>query len=147
MTAPFDAAWYYNSRQGTISHITKAIGDVLLKTGAGYHGPFATEGDAFAFYDNNRAANPGWKSPYGPGGVNSGTNFDPVGQTQQQLNSDVNQVAGGVKSSILGGVNLEIWFLRIGEILLGIVLVGVALAHLSGTDNIVSKAVKVGKFL
>jgi hypothetical protein len=34
--------------------------------------------------------------------------------------------------------------LQIGEVLLGIVLVGVSLAHMTGADNVITKAVKTG---
>lgn len=40
------------------------------------------------------------------------------------------------------GLNLENWLLRIGEVFLGIVLVGVGIAKLTGTTNFVASAVK-----
>jgi len=42
----------------------------------------------------------------------------------------------------LGGFNVGNWFLRIGEILLGLVLVGVGIARLTGAQNAISKIVK-----
>ena len=42
----------------------------------------------------------------------------------------------------LGNFNLSSWFLRIGEILLGLVLVGVGIARITGAQNIISQAVR-----
>lgn len=41
---------------------------------------------------------------------------------------------------VFKGLNLQTWALRIGEIALGIVLVAVGLAKLTGADNVISKA-------
>jgi hypothetical protein len=43
---------------------------------------------------------------------------------------------------ILGKFNLGAWMLRIGEVLLGIVLVGVGVARITGAQNAVSQIVK-----
>lgn len=56
-------------------------------------------------------------------------------------------IAGGVgvakaSGDIAGGLNLGTLFLRAGEVLLGLVLIGVAVAHLTGTDNAISRAAK-----
>jgi hypothetical protein len=40
----------------------------------------------------------------------------------------------------LHGINLGGWLLRVGEILLGVVLIGVGVAKLTGTDNFIMKA-------
>lgn len=47
-------------------------------------------------------------------------------------------------SDILGvsGLNLGSLLLRVGEVVLGIVLIGVGVAHMTGTDNFVSSALK-----
>lgn len=45
---------------------------------------------------------------------------------------------------IFHGLNLETWVLRIGEILLGVVLIGVGIAKLTGTENAISKIAKTG---
>jgi hypothetical protein len=47
-----------------------------------------------------------------------------------------------ISKDILGGFNLGSWFMRIGEILLGLVLIGVGVARITGAQNIISKAVK-----
>lgn len=45
-------------------------------------------------------------------------------------------------TDVLGGINIGSWFLRIGEILLGLVLVGVGLARLTHAQNVISQVVK-----
>lgn len=53
-------------------------------------------------------------------------------------------IIGGVTvPDIFHGLNLGSLALRVGEILLGIVLIGVGVAKLSGADNFISSAVKV----
>lgn len=47
-------------------------------------------------------------------------------------------------NDIFHGLNLETWVLRIGEILLGVVLIGVGVAKLTGTENTISKIAKTG---
>lgn len=37
------------------------------------------------------------------------------------------------------GLNLGNWIIRVGEILLGVILIGVGVAKLTGADNVVSK--------
>jgi hypothetical protein len=49
-----------------------------------------------------------------------------------------------VTNDLFHGLNLQSWLIRIGEILLGLVLIGVSLAKLTGTSNVISKALKVG---
>lgn len=49
--------------------------------------------------------------------------------------------AATATSDTLGGFNLSNWFVRVGEILLGVVLIGVGVAHISGSQNIISRAV------
>lgn len=50
--------------------------------------------------------------------------------------------ANKAANDLLGGFNIGNWFLRIGEILLGLVLVGVGLARITGAQNFISQAVK-----
>jgi hypothetical protein len=48
-------------------------------------------------------------------------------------------------NDVIGGINIGTLILRAGEIILGIVLIGVGVAKLSGADNVISTAVKVAK--
>jgi len=46
-------------------------------------------------------------------------------------------------SELWHGLNLQSWIVRVGEILLGVVLIGVGIAKLTGASNIISTAAKV----
>jgi hypothetical protein len=41
------------------------------------------------------------------------------------------------------GLNLQTLMLRVGEVLLGLVMLGVAVAHLTGSENVISRGVKI----
>lgn len=74
-----------------------------------------------------------------------------LGSVNTQIGKIVVGTEKGAESSLktldtLGGLNLGTLVLRAGEILLGLVLIGVAVAHLTGTDNALSNvAKKAGK--
>ncbi len=67
-----------------------------------------------------------------------------IGQTGTILGQVPGAAAKGAEKAIdtLGGFNLTSWFLRIGEILLGLVLVGVGVARITGAQNAISKIVQ-----
>lgn len=67
-----------------------------------------------------------------------------IGQTGTVLGQVPGAAAKGAEKAIesLGGFNLASWFLRIGEILLGLVLVGVGVARITGAQNAISKVVR-----
>lgn len=48
----------------------------------------------------------------------------------------------GLTGDVFKGLNLGSWFLRIGEILLGLVLIGVGIARITGIQNVVSDLAK-----
>jgi len=56
-------------------------------------------------------------------------------------NRNVSQ--SGSAADLFHGLNLQSWMVRIGEILLGVVLIGVGVAKLTGTSNVISTAAKV----
>lgn len=124
--------WYYNSNTGFVVMLPKVVGEAELHSGLGWHGPFDTQADAFAYYDRNHAGNPGWKAP-STSGTDALNNAGDAAAT----------VANNVAQAPFHGLNLETWFLRIGEVLLGIVLIGVGLAKLTGTSNAIAKLAKV----
>lgn len=62
--------------------------------------------------------------------------------TQQSPNPVNDAVNAAQNSDILGGFNIANWFVRIGEILLGLVLVGVGVARITGAENAISNIVK-----
>lgn len=120
--APF-TKWYYNSNTGYITELPIPLGDAELHSGLGWHGPFDTHQAAVDYYNANKDANPGWKAP----------------------TSNVGQTIGNAGDSAVDkfkGLNLDAWFIRIGEVLLGLVLVGVGIAKLTGTTNVISSAIK-----
>ena len=67
-----------------------------------------------------------------------------IGQTGTVLGQVPGAAAKGAEKAVesLGGFNLASWFLRIGEILLGLVLVGVGVARITGAQNAISKVVR-----
>ena len=50
------------------------------------------------------------------------------------------KVASTAVSDIFHGINFGNWALRLGEIILGVVLIGVGVAKLTGADNVIMKA-------
>lgn len=121
--------WIYNSRTGIVVDLPKPAAFIELKSGLGWHGPFDSKEAAVKYYNDNKAKNPGWKEPT----TNIGT---ALGNAPSAIND---QIQGGLG---LSDENIRTWMIRIGEILLGIVLVGVGVAKLTGTTNVIAKAVK-----
>lgn len=64
-----------------------------------------------------------------------------IGQTGTTLGQLPGAAAKGAENAF-HGLDLGSWFIRIGEILLGIVLVGVGVARITGAQNAISKIVK-----
>lgn len=63
-----------------------------------------------------------------------------IGAGNENPNAAINNAQ--TAQNILGGFNLSSWFMRIGEILLGLVLLGVGLARLTHAQNTISQIVK-----
>lgn len=121
-------AWYYNSRTGSVAQEDEKLMYPWLKLGIGWHGPFQTKQAALDYYDKGKAANPGWKKPTES---LAGDLLDPL----------IPDKAPSLPS--LSDADIRSWLIRIGEILLGVVLVGVGVAKLTGSSNPVAKLVKV----
>lgn len=116
--------WAYNSNTGAVTHFSDPLSlAASLHTGTGWHGPFATKQNALDYYTHNKANNPGWAAP--------------TDSIAGRLGNAVNPI-----TDPLGKLNLGGWFIRIGEILLGLVLLGVGVAKITGTTNVISQAVK-----
>lgn len=118
--------WYYNSSSGSVGEWEEFTVWPALHAGVGWHGPFDTKAAALSYYSTNKAKNPGWKAP--------------TDSTLAQIGN-----ASGATDALTGGLNdtaVSSWLIRIGEILLGVVLVGVGVAKLTGTTNVVASAVK-----
>jgi hypothetical protein len=121
--------WYYNSTSGVVAQYNTVTEWPALHSGTGWHGPFDTKQAALDFYTTGKPKNPGWKAP-----------------TDSLSQGAKNTVATGASALTSGlGLNddqIRSWLIRIGEILLGLVLVGVGVAKLTGTANVISSAVK-----
>lgn len=125
--------WVYNPVDGALVPMPTPAALVTVKT-LKWKGPFKTEQEARDFYAKNKSANPSWKEP----------TKDPI---DVALNTG-DAVAGGVKGKVTDGlglsnIDIQSWLIRIGEILLGIVLLGVGVAKLTNSPNVISKAVKM----
>lgn len=77
-----------------------------------------------------------WKGPY--------PTEDAAKKAQDPIQQSPNPISDAVTASkdALGGFNIANWFLRIGEILLGLVLIGVGVARITGVQNAVTNALK-----
>lgn len=124
--------WNYNHVTGAVIELPSPQSAVMRAMGLGWHGPFNTKEEAVAFYTANKDAHPEWKAPTGVAGT-----------IQNAITTGGDIATGKAFTDQLGQLNLGGWFLRIGEILLGIVLIGVGIAKLTGAANAVSKLVKV----
>ena len=131
--------WYYNSNSGKVEQDEDYAIYPELHLGVGWHGPFNTEQDAINYYNAGKAQNPGWQAP-------TESTSTAAGQaTSNAASSAAGAVGGAISKSLFGGLDnkaITTWLIRIGEILLGVVLVGVGVAKLTGTSNVIASAVK-----
>jgi hypothetical protein len=109
--------------QGRFIVVSGTAAAIRAKYGTAAHGPYSSQAAAQA------AAN----TPSGgfPGPGISGNPGTAIGQ--------------GVKSALsnlVGNYDLGHILLYVGEFLLGVVLIGVGLAKITGTDNFINKAAK-----
>src|SRR6185369_12043499 len=125
----------YNSRTGFLVEMPSPAAYLQLKSGLGWHGPFKSKDDAIAYYNKNKGSNPGWQEP-------STSIGDAIGNTGKGINDSADAAVKGVGLGGLTNENITSWFIRIGEVILGIVLLGVGVAKLTGTTNAVAKLVK-----
>jgi hypothetical protein len=124
-------SYWYNSNTGVINNFP--TDSITAHLGLGWHGPFNSIQDAKNYYEANKAKNPGWKAPFDATGIAG---------AGQALGNGIDTATEDVLKA--GGMNLDLnnWLIRIGEIVLGVVLVGVGIAKLTGASNVISKAVK-----
>lgn len=64
------------------------------------------------------------------------------GGTNSNL-ADPNSILGGIKDAAGLNANITTWFIRVGEVVLGIVLVAIGVAKLTGVQNTIAKVAKV----
>lgn len=115
--------WYYNSINGKVAQ--DGIIPVPFPASFGWHGPFKTKQEALDFAKKGAETNPGWQTP-----------------TESNVQALENTPNAAVSKLGLSNEQIGSWLVRIGEIVLGIVLVGVGLAKLTGTTNAVAGLVK-----
>lgn len=128
-------AWVYNSRTGTIVNAPKPVASAMVQSGLGWHGTWDSKADALKFYEDGKGVNPGWVKP---------TNFlSSLGNTPDLAAGSAEGIGNAVEGKFgLTDENIRSWFIRIGEVLLGIVLIGVGIAKLTGTTNAIANVVK-----
>lgn len=127
--------YWYNTITGYVQEWVSGLPFPAQLAAPGWHGPFKTRADVDNFYNQNKAAHPEWNAP---GTSISGFVQNIPNQASAAIGADVKSAVGDT----IGNFNLASWFLRVGEIVLGIVLVGVGIAKLTGTTNFVMEAVK-----
>lgn len=122
--------YIYNHNTGMVIRVPKPIADLELKFAA-WHGPFNSQDAAVAWYNANKQNN--WKAP-----------TNELGQVLQNAEATIAEtVTGAAKDAITPNLDkFGPWFIRIGEVLLGLVLIGVGLAKLTGTTNLIAKTAK-----
>lgn len=124
--------WYYNHNSGNVSQEKDiVIPGMGQKPDSAWHGPHPTKEAALKFYADNRAAHPSWKEP-----------TDDTWKQFQNSTESGGEAVVGATTDLFAGTDVGNWLIRIGEILLGIVLIGVGVAKLTGTTNAVSSFVK-----
>jgi hypothetical protein len=64
------------------------------------------------------------------------------GSDISKIRKNIIDPVGNIPNDIFKGLNLSNILLRVGEILLGLVLLGVGIAHMTGTENVLSNAAK-----
>ncbi len=134
------AEWFYNSdsgaidsQEGVIDWFNRNLGINDFQTKyLNWHGPFSTKQEAFQYYVDNKAAHPDWKEP-----------TDSAWQAFKNTTGDVAGATADILGIPGGQINAGNWLIRVGEIVLGIVLIGVGVAKLTGATNVVSKLAKV----
>ena len=69
------------------------------------------------------------------------TDSEPGGKNSNL--ADPNSIIGGLKDAAGLNANITTWFIRVGEVVLGIVLVAIGVAKLTGVQNSIAKVAKV----
>lgn len=121
-------AWIYNDRTGQVNQVPIPLALALVRLSIGWHGPFGNKQQALDFYARGSVDHPNWKAPTG---------------LSQQLSDAASNAVSAVEKDIFHGIDLQSAVIRIAEIMLGIVLIGIGIAKLTGTTNAISNAAKV----
>jgi hypothetical protein len=121
---PLSVRWFYNTATGLTIHGSIAANSVAWFDSVNGHLAGWHEYDTRAAMLADIKAHPGWA------------------QTVGGVGGEVGNLGKKPIEAALGSVTQgwELWILRIGEILLGVVLIGVGVAKLTGTDNFIMRA-------
>lgn len=140
--------WYYNRVTGNITQYFGGEATLLLATGI-WKGPFASKQAAIDFYNENKSAHPDYAPPTEPydipaqiGNTVTGANTAAKAQAGNVVSQATNQIFG----SAVDPNTIQSWIIRIGEILLGLVLIGVGVAgwdHVKSAVKTTAKAAAV----
>lgn len=148
MPNPFDRKWYYNSDTGSVA--LRVIADPLNHAGVGWHGPFDTEQQALDYYQSNKGSNPGWHEPTDSlwQQFKNTITSNPIEKAKDNTAKALDKLNPVNKLTDLEN-QIKPWAIRISEVLLGLLLIGVGIAKLTGKSNdaaqIAVKAVKLIK--
>lgn len=141
MADPFSRKWYYNSDTGSIA--LRPVWDPLNHAGVGWHGPFDTEQQAIDFYVQGKASNPGWHEPTSSlwQQLKNSISSNPVEKAKDNAANKLSELNPLNKLNSITEKDIKPWAIRISEILLGLILIGVGLAKLTGqSSNDLTKA-------
>lgn len=127
--------WFYNSYTGGYANESPPapqyfILEFDLHTGQGLHA-YGTQAEMLAAVKAN-----GWPAAVPMSGS------APAVPSAAQAPAVAQHAAGSITNDIIGNVNAQSVILRVGEVILGIVLIGIGLAKITGADNFISTAVK-----
>lgn len=107
------------------------------RLGPGWHGPFDSKQAALDYYAKQKAGHPNWREPTGiVGNVGNVLSLANPVTAAETVGADLVQTGAGLL------LNIQSLMIRLGEILLGLVLIGVGVAQLTGADNFLSSNVK-----
>lgn len=141
--------WYYNNISGVITQMPSWD---PVRLAPGWHGPFPTRQAAFDYYNAHKAEHNSifdpWVSPTGPSAIltNPMATSDNIASATSGGFTDTGNIGDLAKSPLnpfnvlktpFGDINFGQILLQFTEILIGVVLIGVGLAKLTGTTNIV----------
>lgn len=140
--APSLIAWIYNDNTGTVLVGDPLTMTAILKTGNAWHGLFHSTDEITRFYNDNKAAHPGWKAP-------TGNPIDQAGNAVDAAGQKVNQVVDSATSAWTAAINTIVKLVpRVLEAAVGVVLLGIAgnvlLKQLTGVD-VAGAAVRTAK--
>lgn len=130
--------WFFNTISGELAN-EAGVAALPYEIGPSWHSLKIPATDTFT----QAAADAKKEFPNSPpatGGLAPGLGQVPAGAVAAATGASYSGIANAASGFITGIESGNFW-LRIGEGLLGILLIAVSLAKLSGADNVISKAI------